>query len=314
MADVASALVLTAGLGTRLRPLTLVRAKPAVPVAGEPLIRRIARWLTAANVSNLTLNLHHLPATITSVMGDGSDLGATVRYSWEQPAVLGSAGGPGQALPIVGADTFFIVNGDTLTDVDLGALSEAHRRSGALVTLALIPNIEPLKYGGVTLDAHDHVVGFVTRGPGATGSHHFVGVQVVNSRAFASIQPGAAAQSIGDVYDRLIAERPGSIVGFVSDWSFLDIGSVSDYMRATSQLRLTSPGFPTAGGDNTRIDPTARVIDSIIWNDVSIGREASVERCVVTDKVSIPAGATFKDQILIARDGAIANFPIGHQA
>jgi NDP-sugar pyrophosphorylase family protein len=154
MAEVASALVLTAGLGTRLRPLTLVRAKPAVPVAGEPLIRRIARWLTAANVSNLTLNLHHLPATITSVMGDGSDLGATVRYSWEQPTVLGSAGGPRQALPIVGADTFFIVNGDTLTDVDLDALSEAHRRAGALVTLALIPNIEPLKYGGVTLDAH----------------------------------------------------------------------------------------------------------------------------------------------------------------
>jgi NDP-sugar pyrophosphorylase family protein len=313
MADVASALVLTAGLGTRLRPLTLVRAKPAVPVAGEPLIRRIARWLTAANVSNLTLNLHHLPATITSVIGDGSDLGATVRYSWEQPTVLGSAGGPRQALPIVGADTFFIVNGDTLTDVDLDALSEAHRRAGALVTLALIPNIEPLKYGGVTLDVHGRVVGFVPRGPHASGSHHFVGVQVVNGRAFASIEPGVAAQSIGDVYDRLIAERPGSIVGFVSNGSFLDIGSVSDYMRASSQLRLTSPGSTTAGGDNTRIDPTARVIDSIIWNDVSIGREASVERCVVTDNVSIPAGATFKDQMLIARDGAIASFPIGHQ-
>jgi NDP-sugar pyrophosphorylase family protein len=138
-------------------------------------------------------------------------------------------------------------------------------------------------------------------------------VQVVNSRAFASIQPGAAAQSIGDVYDRLIAERPGSIVGFVSDWSFLDIGSVSDYMRASSQLRLASPGSTTAGGDNTRIDPTARVTTDCL-NEVSIGREASVERCVVTDHVSIPAGGTFKDQILVARGGAIASFPIGHEA
>ena len=79
------ALVLTAGLGTRLRPLTLVRAKPAIPVAGEPLVRRIVRWLAANGVTDVVLNLHHLPATLTSVVGDGSDLGSLVRYSWEQP-------------------------------------------------------------------------------------------------------------------------------------------------------------------------------------------------------------------------------------
>ena len=76
------------------------------------------------------VNLHHLPATLTAVVGDGSDLGARVRYSWEQPRVLGSAGGPRQALRIIGADTFLIVNGDTLTDFDLAALADAHRRVG----------------------------------------------------------------------------------------------------------------------------------------------------------------------------------------
>ena len=83
------ALVLTAGLGTRLRPLTLVRAKPAVPIAGEPLVRRIIRWLRATGVSDLVLNLHHLPETIASVVGDGTDLDVRVRYSWEQPAGTG---------------------------------------------------------------------------------------------------------------------------------------------------------------------------------------------------------------------------------
>src|SRR5207249_8272165 len=136
------ALVLTAGLGTRLRPLTDVRAKAAIPVAGEPMVRRIVAWLTAHGVDDLVLNLHHRPETITAVMGDGGDLGARVRYSWEQPVVLGSGGGPRQALPILGADPFFIVNGDTITDVDLEALADAHGRTGALVTLALVPNRE----------------------------------------------------------------------------------------------------------------------------------------------------------------------------
>ena len=111
------ALILTAGLGMRLRPLTDVRAKPAIPVAGDPLIRRIIAWLVSQGVDDLVLNLHHRPETIASVVGDGRDLGARVRYSWE-PRLLGSAGGPRLARPLLGAGTFFIINGDTLTDVD----------------------------------------------------------------------------------------------------------------------------------------------------------------------------------------------------
>ena len=134
------ALVLAAGLGTRLRPLTDACAKPAIPVAGEPLIRRIVRWLAAHDVNDLVVNLHYLPHTLTAVLGDGSDLSVRVRYSWEQPRILGSAGGPRHALDIIGDDAFLIVNGDTLTDVNVRALVEAHHQSGALVTLALVPN------------------------------------------------------------------------------------------------------------------------------------------------------------------------------
>src|SRR5688572_14627239 len=116
-----SALILTAGLGTRLRPLSYVRAKGALPGAGEPLVRRILRWLAAAGVEDAVLNLHHLPHTLTAVVGDGSDLGVRVRYSWETP-VLGSAGGPKRALPLLGASRFLLVNGDTLTNVDVAAV------------------------------------------------------------------------------------------------------------------------------------------------------------------------------------------------
>src|SRR5438128_6658954 len=161
------ALLLAAGLGTRLRPLTDVRAKPAIPVAGEPMIRRIIRWLAANRIDDLVLNLHHRPDTLTAAVGDGRDLGVRARYSWEQPRILGSAGGPRLARPIVGADRFWIINGDTLTDVDLTALAGAHAESGARVTLALVPNSDFLRYGGVQLDADHRVTGFTPRVPAA---------------------------------------------------------------------------------------------------------------------------------------------------
>src|SRR5262249_8907767 len=170
------ALVLTAGLGTRLRPLTDVRAKPAIPVAGEPMIRRIIRTLVAQGIDDLVMNLHHLPATITSVVGDGRDLGAAVRYSWE-PVIRGSAGGPRLARPIVGAASFWIINGDTLTDVSCAALAEWHEASGARVTLALVPNLEYERYGGVHLDDQQRVTMFTPRGPSSKGSYHYIGVQ-----------------------------------------------------------------------------------------------------------------------------------------
>ena len=237
------ALVLTAGLGTRLRPLTLVRAA-GDPVAGEPLIRRIIHWLAANGVANLTLNLHHLAETMTKIVGDGSDLGVKVRYSWEQPVILGSAGGPRRALDIIGAETFFLINGDTLTDLNLRALAESHAQSGALVTLALVPNVEPLRYGGVKLAADGRVVGFVPRGPAAAGSLHFIGAQIVDRSVFAGLPAGQPVSSIGGSYDRLLAGEPGAIRGFVTNASFSDIGTVADYWHTSWAWSLATAATP----------------------------------------------------------------------
>src|SRR6266446_5649745 len=120
------ALVLTAGLATRLRPLSFVRAKAAMPVAGQPLVQRILRWLASAGVTDAVLNLHHLPETITGVVGNGAADGLRVRYSWEMP-ILGFAGGPRHALSLLGSGEFLIVNGDTLTDVNIGEVLKEHR-------------------------------------------------------------------------------------------------------------------------------------------------------------------------------------------
>jgi mannose-1-phosphate guanylyltransferase len=236
------ALVLAAGLGTRLRPLTDVCAKPALPVAGQPLIRRIVRWLAAHDVNDLVVNLHYLPHTVTAVLGDGSDLSARIRYSWEQPRILGSAGGPRYALDIIGDDRFIIVNGDTLTDLNVGALVDAHRRSDALVTLALVPNREPERYGGVIMKGDGTVTGFAARGAAAGGTFHFIGVQMVHAQAFRELPPGQPAQSIGGLYDRLIEARPGSVRGLVSDAAFWDIGTPEDYAKTSAELSKREKG------------------------------------------------------------------------
>lgn len=299
------ALVLTAGLGTRLQPLTLARAKAAAPVDGEPLARRTIRWLVAHGIRDLVLNLHHQPASITAVVGDGSDLGARVRYSWESP-VLGSAGGPRHALPLildraspasgggVSGDAFVLVNGDTLTNVDLAAMIRSHRDSGALVSMALIPNPRPDKYGGVLLDARGAVTGFTRRGtPGP--SFHFIGPQVVNAGVFAGLVDGVPAESVLEVYPRLMRERPGSVVGYTGSWSFQDIGTPADLL-ATSLALAAADGRPDRPrwGRNPRVDPTARVTRSVLWDDVTVGAGAEIVECVLADNVVIPDGARYE--------------------
>jgi mannose-1-phosphate guanylyltransferase len=305
------ALVLTAGLGTRLRPLTDVRAKPALPVAGEPMIRRIVAWLVSQGVGDLVLNLHHRPETLTSRVGDGRDLGARVRYSWEQPRVLGSAGGPRLARPIVGADTFLIVNGDTLTEVDLAPLARAHAASGALVTMALVPNREFMRYGGVLLDAEGRVTGFARRGAASAGSGHFIGVQVVSGRVFDAVQPGEAANSVGGVYDALIAARRGAVRGFLCDAEFWDVGTVEDYWRTSHAFAARSAAASSSAERSTRIEPSASVTRSILWDDVVVEAGAVVDACIVTDGVHVRAGASYQRAVLIRdENGEVAATPM----
>jgi NDP-sugar pyrophosphorylase family protein len=303
---IADALILSAGLGTRLRPLSEQRAKPAMPVGGEVLIRRIIHWLTAHRVTSLVVNLHHRPETLTAVLGDGSDLGARIRYSWEQPRVLGSAGGPRKALPLIDADTFFLVNGDTIAEVDLKALAAAHAASGALVTLALVPNRDYEHYGGVRVDEGNRVTGFSRRGPESKDTWHFVGVQAVNRSVFASLPDDRPASTVGGVYDELIRSRPGAVQSFRSDAAFRDIGTPADYLDTSVAL---SPDGVSIGA-RAAIDPSANVSESVLWDDVEVGAGSKLRRCIAADGVRIPGGVEYTSKILMLRDGVLTVTPL----
>lgn len=292
------ALVLTAGLGTRLRPLSYVRAKPAMPVAGQPLVRRVLAWLASGGVRDAVLNLHYKPQTVTAAVTDGTDLGVRVQYSYEDP-ILGSAGGPRHALPLLDSPTFFLVNGDTLSDVQLGALADTHVSSGALVTMALVPQPDPHHYGGVTLDAHGAVTGFVSRGN--PSPFHFIGVQAVNAEAFHEVGVDQAVETVRTLYPHLMTERPGSVRGFVCDATFRDIGTPLDYLQTSLLLAAQEGSALPLIGRNCAIDPGAIVEESVLWDDVVVETEAVVVRSIVADGVRIPAGARFEEAAIIRR-------------
>jgi mannose-1-phosphate guanylyltransferase len=296
------ALLLTAGVGSRLHPLTLSRAKPAVPLAGVPLVRRILRGLAAAGLQRVVLNLHHRPETIARVAGDGGDLGLSLRYSWEQP-VLGSAGGPRHALPLLAGDPYLLLNGDTLATVDLRALWDHHRAHDALVTMALIPNPEPHRFGGVLVDADGWIAGFCRRGD-PRPNYHFFSAQVVARSVFADLPDGVPEESVLRVYPRILAEAPRRLRAFICDAPFIEVGTPADYRRVHERL-AAAEGVPpwtaatSTGGARAAIDPTARLDRTILWDDVTIGAGVVLERCVVADRVRVPDGLHAADACLV---------------
>ncbi len=273
-----------------------------MPVAGEPLVRRLLRYGAQWGVRDFVLNLHYLPETITARVGDGADLGVRVRYSFESP-VLGSAGGPRKALPLLPAEPFFIINGDTLTNVDLHALAESHRETGALVTIAVIPNDRPDRYGGLIVDSSGRFHSVVPPGS-QVRSYHVVGVQMAHPAAFARLPLNVPAESIGGVYKDLVKEHLGHVRAFLCAADFWDVGTPSDYLEASLSIG-NAEGAALQVGRGSVIDPSARVADSIVWDDVTVGAGASLDRCIVADAVTIPAGASFSHCAIIQRDGQL---------
>lgn len=289
------ALVLAAGLGTRLRPLTFCRAKAAVPVAGVPLICRHLTRLAARGVRDVVVNLHHRPDTITGVVGDGAALGCRVRYSWER-VLLGSAGGPRRALPLLD-DRFFLINGDTLCDVDLRDLLDAHLARNARVTLAVTPNPAPRRYGGVLANADGWVRGFARAGDPRDPAH-FVGVQIADASVFETLRDGDPAASIGGLYDTLLA-HPGQVAAHHIVGRVHDIGTTADYLETARAVAAdeTQPAVPR--GLRNVVHPSARLERSVLWDDVTVGAGCVVRDCILADGVRLVEGTTLNRQAVV---------------
>ena len=299
-----AAILLAAGYGTRLAPLSWVRAKAALPVAGEPIIRRQIRWLAAAGVRRVVVNLHHLPASITGLVGHGADLGVDVRYSWEA-VVLGSGGGPRRAFDLLEADRAIIVNGDTLTDLDLPALAAEHERHGPLVTIASTPEARP-GYNALAVTATGGFAGVTRAGTAPAAAYagcrhvHFIGVQVAERRAFAAAPPDQPSEILRALYPRLVAVDPQSVRVWPSAVAFHDIGTPADYLT-TVRMIARAEGRPLDRGTDALIDPTADLSGSVVWQGVTVGAGAVVHDSILADGVTVPPGRRLSRVAVVPR-------------
>jgi len=226
------AMILAAGLGTRLRPLTDTLPKPLLPIAGHPLIVWNLLLLRRHGVTDVIINLHHLGHLIEEALGDGSPFNMRIAYS-KEPMLLGTGGGLKQVEPFFNGEPFFVLNGDTLFDLDLGAMAVAHRRSRAVATMALRADPDPDRWGAVEVDARQYVIRINGRGRTAGGpasKRMFAGVHLMHPRLLADVTPGRES-SIIEAYVRAI-QGGETVAGIELSGYWSDIGTPERYAQA----------------------------------------------------------------------------------
>jgi len=302
------AMVLAAGLGTRLRPLTERIAKPALPLLGTTLLENDLRLLVRAGVDEVVVNAHHLPATVAAAARAAADrLGLRLHLSFEAPDVLGTGGALVAARPLLDrGGPFLLVNGDVLTDLDPRAALAAHEASGADATMVLRPMPEGAPYGAVEIDGADRVVRIAGHGrapsPGErTRAFLFTGIHVLSPAIF-SVLPAGPGCVNRQGHAAWIA-RGGHVHGHVEPrgrWS--DVGTPERYTEANLDLLDGAYDLPSPHGaarersPGVWVDPAARV-------DARATLEAP---CFVGAGVEVAAGAVVGPRAVLLAGSACA--------
>lgn len=251
------AMILAAGQGTRLRPLTNEVPKPMLRVGGRPLVGYLVELLRSHGVEEIAVNLHHKPDVIRRYLGDGSRLDVRITYSHEEQ-LLGSAGAL-KKLEWFFTEPFFVLYGDVLTDVDLTELADCHLRRGAIFTMALYHTNEPERCGIAKLARDGTITRFQEKpAPREVFSHLAnAGVYVIEPEALRLVAP-ATFFDCGAHLVPLLLGRGFPVGGLVSKSYFLDIGSIERFRRAQEDLRSgivrisSPPPLKSASGASRR--------------------------------------------------------------
>jgi mannose-1-phosphate guanylyltransferase/phosphomannomutase len=306
------------GEGTRLRPLTSNQPKPMVPVCGKPCMEYIIELLKRHGIDDIIVTLAFLPKVIRGYFGDGEALGVNIQYSVEN-APMGTAGSVKLAQAALD-ETFIVISGDALTDVDLSALVAAHRRTGAMVTIALKRVENPLDFGVVVTDAEGRIERFLEK---PTWGQVFsdtvnTGIYVFEPAIFDYIPPDQAYDFSQDLFPKLF-NLCLPLYGHVLDGYWQDIGTLDQFLVANrdvldGKVDVAVPGMhlknrifvgenvnlesidnitgPALIGNYAKIDRDAHVGPySVLGNNVVVKGHAETGNCVVDVNTYIGAGA-----------------------
>lgn len=299
------AMILAAGLGTRLRPLTAYRAKPALPVRGRPVISLLLELLARHGVEQVLVNLHHLPATIREAVRRDHPAGIQIDWS-EEPRPLGTGGGIRRAAEFLSASPECVVlAGDMLLDLDLRDLLEKHReagrRDGREITLVLRDDPRGADFGTIGLDAEARLAR-IGRRPIAGSAPEvrqglFTGVRFLSRSALRgwpqSTEPNAAFEDLRDWIAPRVEHgglRVGAEIVGLEQSVWEPVGTPAEYL----EVNLAPPSLPSIGGAASAwggaLRPIAEACGSVIDSSAEIPPDARLERCVVWDHERVPAG------------------------
>jgi mannose-1-phosphate guanylyltransferase len=309
------ALILAGGEGTRLRPLTSTIPKPVVPLVDRPFIAFMLAWLRGHGVDDVVLSCGHMASGVRNVLGDGEAFGVRLRYV-EEPRPLGTGGALKLAEPLLD-ERFLMLNGDVLTDIDLGAQIAQHERTGGVATLALVPVEDPSNYGLVRTAGDGAVTAFVEKpAPDQIDTNRIsAGAYVLERSVLDLLADGEPASIERDVFPRLVG---AGLYGYLAEGYWLDIGTPERYLAGTFDLlegTVRSPVADRMGDGFTVVDASVqsagRIIPAalveagcrigkgariggrvVLERDVTVGAGTTIERAVVLQGAEIGANCT----------------------
>ena len=296
------AMILAAGEGTRLRPLTLALPKPMVPLANTPLLTRTIRLLATHGVTEIAVNLHHLPEAIRAALGDGAELGVHLCYS-DEPTLMGTAGGVKRMERFLD-ETFLVLYGDNLYGADFGPLIEFHRERGALATLATFEAANPSACGLVMTDSDGRVTRFQEKLPPAEvfTNQANAGVYVLEPEVL-DLVPRDTPWDFGrDVFPGLLSRRTGAIFARPLGGYLQDTGTIESYKQANFDLiegRVNGLAAESAISASAVVSAAARVgCRAILGPGTVVEDDVTVDSSIVWEGARVGAGASVRDSIL----------------
>ena len=295
------AMILAAGLGTRLRPLTLERAKPAVPLLGKPLVIRLLEMLSAHGATDFRLNLHHLPDTIERIFQSSECSHFNVSFSYE-PEILGTAGGLKDNESFFHDETFMMANADIVADFPLHEAIAFHAERNAFATLILYPQRPPFEHLPVRIDQHYKLHNF--KGHSSTGkptpdAYVFTGIHILDAEIFDFIPSGRFYEINDQVYPEAL-RKGKEIYGFPVQGYWNDLGDPARYLRAHWDLfRLSGCNSPTYVSSDAHVHPTAKLgPQASIETGCILEENTSLENAVLWEKVALKRGAIVNNCII----------------
>lgn len=297
------AMILAAGFGTRLWPLTIGRTKPAIPFLNRPLIAFTIDYLKQFGCDEIIINLHHEPDSVRAQIGAGSQFGVRIHYAIEEPEILGTSGALDNVRELLENDTFLVVNGKIITDIDLAAALQTHRAKQALATLVLRPNPKRERFSEVRVTAVGHIEKFagfpqLAPSPQSPAPLMFTGIHILDPKVFEFIPRGVFSDSVRDVYPPALAAGKVIAAHVAEQGSWYELSTLERYW-AISQEFLRRAGRDVVMDEGCMIDPTAQISGSILWQRVRVERGARLTDCVIGDDVVIPAEAEFQRAVIV---------------